>query len=452
MISTSPYKGTKDYFPEDMLVLNYIFKVWKQTCLSHGFLEYQTPIIENIEIYEAKSGEDVGNKELFRVEDLAGRKICLRPEMTPSVTRIVASKYKEFSKPIKLFSIGTFYRQEKPQKGRMREFWQLNADIFGEDSQGSDLEILTLALDIMKNFKAPAESFIVKINHRKLLNGFLEILEVSESQKKEIVKWIDKMHKVSPAEFKEQVLKIVGEEKFQLILRFLKSDFQNLTEIFPELAENQGIKEMQLILDTMYELKLLSNIEFSPSLVRGFEYYDGMVFEVFDQNQDNPRSLFGGGRYNGLANIFGSQNFPAVGFAPGNETMAIFLENWNLIPEKSLLLPNPQIYIFGIHHEKDPLLNQKIEREVFQVASKIRENSILNNKSIFVDSALTTKSPSSGLDYASKKQYQYCILIGSEELEKNSITLKNMETGQQMFLSVSNLISYLNNHAPNEDN
>ena len=164
MISVNPYKGTKDFYPKDQLIQNFIFDKWKKVALSHGFEEYQTPIIEPSEIYEAKSGDDVGNKELFTFLDLAERKICLRPEMTPSVTRIVAAKYKEFPKPIKYFSIGSFYRNERPQKGRNREFWQINADIFGDSSIYSDVEILLLALNIMKEFQAPKNSFKIGLH------------------------------------------------------------------------------------------------------------------------------------------------------------------------------------------------------------------------------------------------------------------------------------------------
>ncbi|NBO17470.1 MAG: histidine--tRNA ligase family protein, partial [Proteobacteria bacterium] len=207
MISTNPYKGTKDFYPEEMLIQNYIFEGWRKVCQSHGFLEYQTPIIENAEIYRAKSGEDVGNKELFTFSDMAERDLALRPEMTPSVTRMVSAKYKEMSKPIKLFSIGSFYRNEKPQKGRNREFWQLNADIFGDETIYSDVEVLNLSMSIMNHFKAPAESFLININHRNLINSFLDTLNIKESDKIQTIRVIDKYEKLKDNQFKEEILK-----------------------------------------------------------------------------------------------------------------------------------------------------------------------------------------------------------------------------------------------------
>ncbi len=451
MISTKPYKGTKDYYPDDMLLLDYIFRGWKEVCLSHGFLEYHTPIIENAEIYEAKSGEDIGGKELYKFQDQGGRNLCLRPEMTPSVTRIVSAKYKEMSKPIKLFNIGSFYRQEKPQKGRMREFWQLNVDIFGDESLGSELEIFSLLLDLMKKFQAPENSYVIKVSHRQLLNSFLDELKIFDHDKISVVRLLDKINKLPPAVFKEEILKIVDEDIFHSILKFMNADFQNLTEIFPEAVSYKGYRELQDLFNAFFELKMSENIEYSPSLVRGFDYYDGVVFEVFDKNLDNPRSLFGGGRYNGLASVFGGEDFPALGFAPGNETFAIFLENWNLIPEKSQLRSLPEAYIFAIHQEEvknienvniKSNLNRQLQNEVFEVASKIRNFS----HNLILDSALSTKSISAGLDYASKKGYQYALIIGPDEKEKSSVTLKILNSGQQMLLSIESLLNYFNNH------
>jgi len=441
MISVNPYKGTKDFYPKDQLIQNFIFDKWKKVALSHGFEEYQTPIIEPSEIYEAKSGEDVGNKELFTFLDLAERKICLRPEMTPSVTRIVAAKYKEFPKPIKYFSIGSFYRNERPQKGRNREFWQINADIFGDSSIYSDVEILLLALNIMKEFQAPKNSFKIYINHRELINGFLEELKISAEDKIKLIRTIDKFEKLSPAAFKQELGKIVNEENSSKIEKFLSLDTKELENIFPNLRNNKGFKDLAEIVKTLKNLNLDSNISFKPSLVRGFDYYDGLVFEVFDNNPDNNRSLFGGGRYNGLANIFGSQNFPAVGFAVGNETFRIFLENWNLIPNSKKILNKTQIGIFAIKNHQNFEENKTLLNQVFITANEIRE--LVPN--VMLDTILEPKSMSSGLDAISNKDYDYAIILGSDEIKDKKLSIKNMNTGTQETLTLHELIAYLNN-------
>ena len=445
MISTSPYKGTKDFYPKDQAIQNFIFDKWKKVAQSHGFEEYQTPVIEPAEIYEAKSGEDVGKKELFTFQDLGERNISLRPEMTPSVTRIVAGKYKELPKPIKYFSIGSFYRNERPQKGRNREFWQINADIFGDSSIYSDLEIITLSLDIMKEFKAPKNSFKIFINHRALIDGFLTELQISSDNKIQTIRIIDKFEKLSPAIFKQELEKIVSEEVAEKIQKFLSLNSQDLENIFPNLRENTGFKELADLIKILKNLNIESNIVFKPSLVRGFDYYDGLVFEVFDNNPDNLRSLFGGGRYNGLANIFGQQNFPAIGFAVGNETFRIFLENWNLIPDQKSILNKKQIGIFAIKNHDNQSENKTLLEQVFITANEIR-NLIPD---VFLDTILESKNTSAGLDYISNKGYDFAIILGSDEIRDKKITIKNMETGKQETLTLHQLIEFIQ-QLPNE--
>jgi histidyl-tRNA synthetase len=445
MISVSPYKGTKDFYPKDQAVQNFIFDKWKKVAQSHGFEEYQTPVIEPAEIYEAKSGEDVGKKELFTFQDLGERNISLRPEMTPSVTRIVAGKYKELPKPIKYFSIGSFYRNERPQKGRNREFWQINADIFGDSSIYSDLEIITLSLDIMKEFKAPKNSFKIFINHRALIDGFLNELQISSDTKIQVIRIIDKYEKLPPAIFKQDLEKNVSSEVAEKIQKFLSLNSQDLENIFPNLRENTGFKELAELIKILKNLNIESNIVFKPSLVRGFDYYDGLVFEVFDNNPDNLRSLFGGGRYNGLANIFGQQNFPAIGFSVGNETFRIFLENWNLIPDYKSIVNKRQIGIFAIKNHENLSENKILLEQVFITANEIR-NLIPD---IFLDTILEPKNTSAGLDYISNKGYDFAIIIGSDEIIDKKITIKNMETGKQETFTLHHLIEFIN-QLPNE--
>jgi len=439
MISTNPYKGTKDFFPYEQLVQNFIFDKWKKVATSHSFEEYQTPIIEPSEIYEAKSGEDVGNKELFTFTDLADRKLCLRPEMTPSVTRIVAAKYKEFPKPIKYFSIGSFYRNERPQKGRNREFWQINADIFGDSSIYSDIEILVLALDIMKEFGAPQSSYTLYLNHRKLLDNFYAELGFSSETKIKVTRIIDKFEKLSIPAFHSELSNYLDTDKIKILEKFLTLNLNEIKNVFPSLGESQGFKELEKIINTLNSLGYINNISFKPSLVRGFDYYDGLVFEVFDNNPENNRSLFGGGRYNGLASIFGQNNFPAVGFAVGNETFRIFLENWNLIPEAKNLIKKKQISIFAVRNSGDKNQNEILLNQVFIIANEIRN--LCPN--INLDTILEPKSPSSGLDYTSNKNYDFALIIGDDEINEKKITIKQMDTGSQKTLTLHELISFL---------
>ena len=345
-LSTQPYKGTKDLAPIDYAVHEFILTTWKNVCKSYGFKEYLTPLLENAQLYEAKSGDEVGNKELFTLRDLANRKLALRPEMTPSVTRLVTKTYKEQPKPIKLFSIANFFRNERPQKGRDREFWQLNADIFGSTNLETDIEILTLAVDLMKAFGAPHESFQLMYNSRVLLNDFINLLLVDlektkteaptkdhkTTQTQKMMRLMDKYEKYeSKSEFTEMLI----EQGFknivaQQITEFLDLDLTKLVSKFPALKDSQGYKDLLYIEKALNALGLGTYTQYKSSIVRGFDYYNGLVFEVFDTNVNNPRSLFGGGRYNGLASIFGQDSFPAVGFAPGTSTFKLFFKELGL--------------------------------------------------------------------------------------------------------------------------
>jgi histidyl-tRNA synthetase len=438
MLSTSPYKGTKDFYPEDQLIQNYIFEKWRKACISHSFEEYQTPIIEPSEIW---ASESIGNQELFSFEDLSGRKLCLRPEMTPSVTRIVASKYKELPKPIKYFSIGSFYRNERPQKGRNREFWQVNADIFGEGNIYSDMEILSLAIDIMKNFNAPYESYTFYLNHRDLILQFLKLINVSDNKIIPVVRIMDKYEKLSPHIFEGELSKHLEDTQINQIAKFLTLDFVDLSSIFPELEVNKGYLEIREILETLKEIHPQVRVNFRASLVRGFDYYDGLVFEVFDLNPENKRSLYGGGRYNGLAEMFQSENFPAVGFAVGNETFRIFLENWNLLPSLEELRNKKSICIFSVKNNEEVVSNQSLMHYTFKVSNLLREK--LSNYR--VETILEFKSASAGLDYASKKEFSFAILLGPDEFLNENVSIKDLNSGEQELLNQNEIINYLNN-------
>lgn len=211
-ISNTPPKGTSDWFPEEFKVRKHIFDTWRRVCKSYGFEEYLGPLVESIDIWKAKSGEDVGGSELTQITNREGKLdgLAIRPEMTPTVTRMVSRIWKETDKPVKWFSIANFYRNEKPQKGRNREFWQLNADIFGEESLRADTELLTLSLEIMRAFNAPKGSYKLRLNHRELINGFFEvILGITDSAvRTDLMRLLDKYEKMKTEVFDEQLTKL----------------------------------------------------------------------------------------------------------------------------------------------------------------------------------------------------------------------------------------------------
>lgn len=413
-----PPKGTKDRFPEEFAVRKHIFDTRRKVCMSFGYEEYLWPLVEHADIWRAKSGEDVGGSELTLITDREGNisELALRPEMTPSVTRMVANKYRNVSKPIRRFSIANFYRNERPQRGRNREFRQLNVDMFGETSANAELEIVQMSLEIMFAFGVPKGSFVLKINHRYLIDNFLlEVVNIAEEQKTQIIRLMDKWEKLSREAFTDALTEQwLTKEQGDYIIAFLESsDLKKLIELFPALQYNTSVWEMHELINKLEQLGYGEWITFSPSLMRGFDYYDGIVFEVFDMHPDNNRAMFGGGRYNGLASIFWSNDeIPAIWFAPGDEPMKLFLESRDLLPKRDVSHTN---YI--------QFLDDRFVLEAQKIAKKLR------NQWESVEVSTTVKNVSKAIEYAKKKCIVSVIFIWEEEVTKKQCVRKHIETG-----------------------
>ncbi|MEI6462369.1 MAG: histidine--tRNA ligase [bacterium] len=425
-ISNLPPKGTYDWFPEEYKVRKYIFDTWRKVCVSFGYEEYLTPIIESADVYRAKSGEDIGGKELMVFRDRGNRELSIRPEMTPSVTRMVSRIYNGTQKPIRLFSIANFFRNEKPQRGRNREFWQLNYDVFGSNSLDSDLEVLMISLEIMLAFNPPAKSFVMNINNRKLIDFMLKETvgdSVTEELKTEVLRTLDKFEKLSKEDFKSMLVeKGVSEETISKLILFMESKTSDdLAKAFPNVLESDGFKEITTLISKLTELGYGDWIDFKPNVIRGFDYYDGMVFEVFDNNPLNTRSMFGGGRYNGLGQIFGSSSFPAVGSAPGDETTKLFLEANGLIEK---LNTKEESYFL-------PILNESLSTKAYILARKLRsEGKMVITSSDYADIG-------KALSQANKKQYTFVIILGEEELKNGKYKVKDMNTREEIEIELA---------------
>lgn len=415
-IKNLPPKGTSDWLPEEYRIRKYIFETFRKVCISFGYEEYLTPTFEKAEVYKAKSGEDVGGKELITFKDKVNREFALRPEMTPSVIRMITRIYNNQPKPIRLFSIANFFRNEKPQRGRNREFWQLNYDIFGSRSIYADVEIVKIALEIMfaflpkdKIIQSDYKPFVIYINDRRILNHFLEKdLKIPPDKIEEIVRILDKKDKIKKEEFNSRLKQQnLTEEQIKQISSFLNGEIEIDKEI---------TKELNQLLDILKREGYEKWIEFKPGLVRGFDYYNGIVYEVYDNDPENNRALFGGGRYDGLGKIFGDYDIPAVGVAPGDETLKLFLENWGLL-ENIEENKKTSYYI--------PVIEEKARKNISQIAKKLKQE---NN---IVIEGLEKQSLTKSLEFANKKNIDKVIIIGSNELEKGQYLEKDMKSGNQ---------------------
>src|SRR3989344_458309 len=307
-LSTEPYKGVRDFYPEDMAVQNYIFSVWREVAEKSGYAEYSASILEPAELYRSKGSDELVNDQMYVCKDKGDRGVALRPEMTPSLARMIAAKRKGLKFPLRWYSIPNVFRYERPQRGRKREHWQLNCDLMGIAGIEAEVEIIKLTYDIMKAFGAKEEHFEIRINSRKLLQeAYVPILK-DPTKPEMLFRLMDKKEKMEKDDFESEWQKI-----FTGPFKEIKAiDNPRLTEIIQKL-DKQGIK-----------------LKFDSSITRGFDYYTDMVFEVFDTNPENKRSLFGGGRYDNLLEMFGVEPVPTVGFGMGDVTIRDFLETHNL--------------------------------------------------------------------------------------------------------------------------
>jgi histidyl-tRNA synthetase len=311
-LDTAPYKGVRDFYPEDMEIQNYIFDTWKKVAKSFGYVEYSASILEPAELYKNKTSEEIVNEQTFSFKDRGDREVVLRPEMTPSLARMIAARRRNLKFPLRWFSIPNLFRYEQPQRGRKREHWQLNCDIIGIPDIKADIEIIELAHDIMEAFGAEDKDFEIRVNDRKAsMKGLREKRDkLTEEQEQKLLRLRDKKGKIPEEKYQAGIAEIIGENLD------IESEESDDVKLLIEKLEGAGIK----------------NIKFSPTLTRGFDYYTGIVFEVFDTHPDNRRSLFGGGRYDNLLEMFGVEPVPAVGFGMGDITLRDFLETHKLLP------------------------------------------------------------------------------------------------------------------------
>ncbi|HEU5121299.1 MAG TPA: ATP phosphoribosyltransferase regulatory subunit, partial [Candidatus Saccharimonadales bacterium] len=318
-LSSSPYKGTRDYYPADKRVQNYIFSQWKKIVERYGYEEYGAPTLEPLEVYTAKSGQELAGEQTYAFKDRGDRMVAIRPEMTPSISRMVAARRQELAYPARLYSIANYMRYERPQRGREREFWQLNADIFGAEGVLAEAEIITMGWRIMKSFGASEDMFIIRINNRQLINRMMtEFLNLDAVQSQMMIRLFDRKEKISHEEFRDQAIDIFGEEAAPRGLAKIATllSAKTITELPDGIREMEEMEQVSQLFKELERAKI-HNATFDITLMRGFDYYTGTVFEFFDTHPENRRAMFGGGRYDGLVGLFGAEPISAVGFAPG---------------------------------------------------------------------------------------------------------------------------------------
>lgn len=344
MASFQTLPGFREFYPEDLARRNHIFRLWRQTATTFGFSEYDAPVLEPLELYKAKSGDEI-ESQLFSFTDKGGREVALRPEMTPTVCRLVGAKANALKRPIKWFSIAEFYRYERMQKGRGRCFFQFNADIFGEPGPEAEIELIALLIQCLCSFGLTEQDFYVRLSDRNLWFYYLEALGFDEAKARGVLGAIDKYEKYGDDAFKGYT-EAHGELDPALkakILEFLQvKSLAALEEKLSSLGEKltNRLGDWRKLLGALDAMGLGRFVEVDLGVVRGLAYYTGFVFEAFDRKGE-LRALAGGGRYDDLVQKLGGPALPAVGFAIGDMTFALLLEQRGLTPN---FIQAPDVY------------------------------------------------------------------------------------------------------------
>ena len=434
-LSTQPYKGARDFYPEDQRVHNYILENWKKVCESYGYEEYNAPILELTELYAAKSGEEIVNQQTYRFQDRGGRDVSIRPEMTPTVSRMVAGRRQELAYPARWYSTPNLWRYERPQHGRLREHWQLNVDIFGVATIDAELELIMIASDIMKRFGATQKMYTIKINSRKLTALIMaDYLELDSVQSHMMVKLLDRKDKIPAETFASEAGGIFNDQQREAGMTKLDAlmGAQSMAELPKELLGTEYVKTIQLMFTHLKE-NGIENVKFDVALMRGFDYYTDIVFEVFDNHPKNNRSMFGGGRYDGLVGLFGVEPAPTVGFGMGDVTIEDFLRAHDLLPA---LHSTTDVWIIPVG---DTL------RQAQGLAKIMREEGV--NVAVDTSGRKTEKQ----LRNAAKSFVKYVMFVGEQELSDEQFTVKDLASGNEDKMSLERVITTVADYRHREE-
>jgi histidyl-tRNA synthetase len=412
----SSVKGTRDFYPEDMAVRNWIYQKMREVSELFGYVEFDGPLLERIELYAAKSGEELVKEQAFVFPDRGGDLITLRPELTPSLARMIAQKQKQLVFPQRWWSFGPFWRYERPQKGRTREFFQWNVDMLGVDSPESDAELIAVCASFFKKVGLRSNQVKIFINSRELMDLVLRKLEIVPELKMVVFRLIDKKDKLSNQEWQD----------FALNLGLTQTQFSGLNEALNDKNIWRESESLRTIFEIVEKMNLGEYIEFDPQIIRGLDYYTGVVFEARDMDKEG-RAILGGGHYGNLVGDVGGDLLPGVGFAMGDVMLRLVLEKYQCLPEFLNSSAKVMVTVFD-----DSLYSDSLD-----VANRLRNANI---PTILINEKQKIQKQ---FKFADRIGVPIVIVIGPEEKSQNQVTVKNLLTRQQENVEIDRLVAYL---------
>ena len=407
-VSTEPYKGVRDFYPEDQFIQRYIFEHMERVCELFGYEEYNASILENAELYRSKTSEEIVSEQTYTFTDRGDREVTLRPEMTPTFARMIAARAREIPMPARWYSIPNVFRYERPQHGRLREHWQMNADMVGASGVAADAEVIAMAHALLKSFGAEERDFEIRVSDRRILDTIYDTVGIDADKRSEITRLLDRRAKLD--NFKGDLAKVAGDATDALIDHIDRTTSTAYLESLRVELMHMGVGNM--IVDT--------------KITRGFDYYTGMVFEVFDTSEKNKRSMMGGGRYDNLLTLFGGEPIPTVGFAMGDVTARDFLESHGLMPAYA---PSTELMI--------AVVDESAMSHALRLAQDLRREDIT------VAVNFSGKRVGDQVRQADKMRIPFVIAIGTQERDSGRYTIKNLATGAEAALTADRIAEHL---------
>ncbi len=412
--------GFRDFYPEDFAYRRHILEAWRRVALRYGFEEYDGPPLEQVDLYTVKSGEEIVT-QLYAFTDKGGREVALRPEMTPTLARMVSARARGLKKPIRWFSMPQLFRYERQQRGRLREHFQLNCDLIGEAGPAGDAEIIALAVDIMRELGLTSGDVRVRLSDRRLLNAVLGEVGLPEGQHGLAYQLLDKLGRGEYGKVKEALEE--GGAPPDALARLEKvreiRDWDGLSDAFPAAAN--AADPLRQVVGTLEAMGLGEFVDLDLTIVRGLAYYTGVVFELFDARGE-LRAICGGGRYDHLLEALGGDALPALGFGMGDVVLLELLRERGLLPQAS---PQVDVFLAAVTPEDLP--------EVLGLAHLLRDHGFR------VEYPLTMTGVGKQLGLANSRGARYAVVLGPEDRKRGEVQLKDLGSGEQRSVSQAEL-------------
>jgi len=399
-------KGTRDFYPEQMAVRTWLYQTMREAAETFGYQEWEAPLLETLDLYAAKSGEELVKEQSYVFKDRGGDEITLRPELTPSLARVIAQKQQELTFPLRWWSFGPFWRYERPQKGRTREFFQWNVDMLGPNTPEADAENVAVLATFFQRVGLTPNEVIILVNDRRLIDAQFDKFDIKEEMRPAVSSWIDRREKLSPDAW-EKHGKEIGLSDTQLSNLKTMLDDKELWKQSPEQVR---------FYKAIDALGLSHFVQFDPSIMRGLLYYTGTVFEAWEVGGEIRRSILGGGRYDNLLSDVGGDSLPAVGFAMGDVVITLMLEKYGLLPID--LNVNPAPVLITIFDEERQLASMKLATELREAGLKVV---------VYPEAIKLGKQ----FKYADRIGAKVTLVLGPDEAENGQVAVKNLISGEQ---------------------